>query len=247
MRKHLVWVLGLALAVGVVGIASATNTQGITAQVGPSAVAKLPKTTLKPTKLRTITTTGCQSPCSGAGAIKPVSKAQVSFDNDIVFTTKGIATCPKSKLDATTTAAARAACPKAIVGQGQAKVGVAGDPSPGAEVAAVITAFNGPKQGGKDVIYLHTRVDAIANTTILTGVLTKVGGDFGNRLDVTVPPLTANSATKVFDVTVQHGKYVRAHCGDKNKTLNYKGKFTYSGGEPSKTVSDIQKCKVQGR
>jgi hypothetical protein len=108
----------------------------------------------------------------------------------------------------------------------------------------VITAFNGPKQRGLDVIYLHTRVDAIANTTVLTGVLHKVGGDFGNRLDVTVPPLTANSATKVFDVTVQHGQYVRAHCGDANKTLNYKGKFTYSGGEPSLTAKDIQKCRV---
>jgi hypothetical protein len=247
MRKHLVWVLALALAVGVVGVASATNTQGITGQIGPSAVAKLPKTTLKPTKLHTVTTTGCQSPCSGGGAIKPVTKAQVSFDNDIVFNTKGIATCPKSKLDNTTTDQAKANCPKAIVGSGHAVVAVAGDPSSGAEVTANITAFNGPKQGGKDVIYLHTRTDAIANTIVLTGVLTKVGGDFGNRLDVTVPPLPLGSATKVFDVTVQHGKYVRAHCGDKNHTLNYKGKFTYSGGEPSQTVKDTQKCKVQGR
>jgi hypothetical protein len=244
MRKHLVWVLAVALAVAVAGVAVGKNTQGLTTQVGPSAVAKLPKTTLKATKMRTVTTTNCAAPCSGAGAIKPVTKAQVSFDNDIVFNTKGIATCPKSKLDATTTSQAKAACPKAIVGHGQAKVAVAGNPDASAEVAAVITAFNGPKQHGLDVIYLHTRVDAIANTTVLTGVLHKVGGDFGNRLDVTVPPLTANSATKVFDVTVQHGQYVRAHCGDSNKTLNYKGKFTYSGGEPSLTAKDIQKCRV---
>lgn len=244
MRKHLVWVLAVALAVAVAGVAVGKNTQGLTAQVGPSVVAKLPKTHLKSTKLRTVTTTNCAAPCSGAGAIKPVTKAQVSFDNDIVFTTKGLATCPKSKLDATTTSQAKAACPKAIVGHGQAKVAVAGNPDPAAEVSAVITAFNGPKKGGKDVIFLHTRVDAIANTTVLTGVLNKVGGDFGNRLDVTVPPLTANSATLVFDVTVQKGQYVRAHCGDKNKTLNYKGKFTYSGGEPSLSATDIQKCRV---
>jgi hypothetical protein len=247
MRKHLVWVLALALAVGVVGIARGTNTQGLQAQVGPAAVAQLPKTTLKATKLRTITTTGCQAPCSGAGAIKPVTKAKVSFDNDIVFNVKGIPTCAKSKLDGKTTAQARNACPRAIVGQGKALVGVAGDPSPGAQVAAVITAFNGPKKGGKPVIFLHTRVNAIANTTILTGVLNKVSGDYGNRLDVTVPPLTANSATKVFDVTVKHGGYIRAHCHDSNKILNYKGTFTYSGGEPSRTVKAKQACKVNGK
>ena len=244
MRKHLVWVLALALAVGVVGIASGANTQGLAVQFGPSAVAKLPKKTYKSSKLRTVTTTNCQQPCSGAGAIKPVTSAKVSFDNSIVFSTKGIATCPKSKLDATTTQQARNNCPKAIVGQGKAVVGVAGDPSPGAEVTGLITAFNGPKKGGKDVIFLHVRVDAIANTTVLTGVLNKVGGDFGNQLAVTVPPLTANSATKVFDVTVKHGSYVKARCDDKNHLLNYKGTFTYSGGEPSKTVKAKQACKV---
>ena len=43
MRKHLVWVLAVALAVAVAGIAVGKNTQGLTAQIGPSVVAKLPK------------------------------------------------------------------------------------------------------------------------------------------------------------------------------------------------------------
>ena len=59
MRKHLVWVLAVALAVAVAGIAVGKNTQGLTAQIGPSVVAKLPKKTLKSTKLRTVTTTNC--------------------------------------------------------------------------------------------------------------------------------------------------------------------------------------------
>jgi hypothetical protein len=251
MRKHLVWVLALALAVGVAAVAMGANTQGIKVQVGPAKVANLPKKNLKTTIMRTITTTNCVQPCSGAGAIKPVTKAQVWFDNDIVFNTKGIPTCPKNKLLGTTPEQAKANCPKAVVGSGQAIVGIAGDPSPGAQVTSPITAFNGPKKGGKDVIFLHVRTDAIASTIVLTGVLNKVKGDYGNRLDVAVPPLPAGSATKVFDVSVggglvtqKHVHYVSAHCGDSNKTLNFKGKFTYSGGEPTKNVSSTQKCKV---
>lgn len=86
---------------------------------------------------------------------------------------------------------------------GKATVGLAGSPDPTAQITGVITAFNGKPKGKAPVILLHTRVDLIGSTTVLTGVLSKKGGDYGNRLDVTVPPLGAGSALKVFDVTVQ--------------------------------------------
>lgn len=244
MRKHLIWVLGLALVVAVSGIATAANTQSLSAGVTPN---KLPKSKLQGVKLNVTTEAG--STDVGAGAVKPATQVDVFFDNDITFNPKGIATCAKNKVQDLDTAQAKAACPKAIVGSGKATAYVTGNPSAATTVSGTITAFNGPPQGNKPTIVLHTRVDAVATTTALTGVLSKAGGDLGNKLAVTVPLLPGGTALGLFQTTVtkKTGKnnYVSAKCGDKNKTLNFKGVYKYSGGEPSKTVLAKQSCKVK--
>jgi hypothetical protein len=249
MRKHLVWVLGVAVAlvVGITGVASATNTQTMDVIVTPS---KVPKNKYKAGKLESKTVTGCQSPCGGAGAIKPVTKAQIFYDKDIKFDSTGIKQCKPAQIENTTTQQAKAKCAASLVGTGQAKVKVGGDPNSG-DVNAVITAFNGQPVGGKPLILLHTRVDAIGQTTVLKGVLFSVGGKYHYRLDVTVPPLPLNTATTLFDVTVQHTVavggvkhvYISAKCSASNKTWDYKGTFTYSGAPPI-TATDTDKCQV---
>jgi len=244
MRKHLVWVLGLALAVSITAVATAENTQKLSVNFKP---AKAPKTKSIGGVLHTITTAGTTT--TGPGAIKPANKVQVFFDNDFTFNTKGIKSCDPAKIQGSTTAEAMAACGKSLVGKGKATVGIAGSPDPAAEVTGVISAFVGPPQGSKPTIVLHTRVESIGSTTVLTGVLSRVKGDLGNRLDVVVPPLAGGSALKVFDVTVTKktgtNNFVSARCADKNKTWNFKGIFNYSGGEPTKTVTATQKCTVR--
>jgi hypothetical protein len=230
MRKHLVWVLGVtvALAVGMTGIASATNTQTMDVTVTPS---KVPKNKYRAGKLRS-------------------TKAQIFYDKDIKFDSTGIKQCKPAQIENTTTAQAKAKCAASLVGSGQAKVKVGGDPNSG-DVNAVITAFNGQPVGGKPQILLHTRVDAIGQTTVLRGVLFSVGGKYHYRLDVTVPPLPLNTATTLFDVTVQHTVkvggvkhvYISAKCSASNKTWDYKGTFTYSGAPPI-TATDTDKCQV---
>lgn len=245
MRKHFVWVLGLALAIGITAVATASNTQKLQVSFSPSKAPAKGKGVGG--TLHTITTAG--STTTGPGAIKPATKVQVYFDDDFTFNAKGIGTCTLAKLANTTTAAAKAACGNAIVGSGKATTGLAGNPDPAAEIPGVITAFNGPKQGGKLTILLHTYVTALGAPVVLTGVLNVTGGDLGNRLDVVVPPLAAGAALKLFDVKVfkKTGKnnYVTATCSDKDKTWNFKGKFTFSGGEPSKTVTSKTKCSVK--
>src|SRR4051794_9859896 len=240
MRKHFLWVLGLALAIGISAIATAANTQSLKASIAPS---KLSKTKFQGTKLHTTTEAGS----ADGSQVKPATKVQVYYDNDIKFNSNGIPACPVAKVQDLDTAGARKACPKSIVGTGSGTAFIAGLPS--AVIPTVITAFNGPKQGGKSTIVLHPRADAAGNTPALTGVLNKVGGDLGNRLDVTVPPLPGGTALGLFDVTVgkKTGKnqYVSARCGDKNKTFNFKGVFKFSGGEPTKTLTATQKCKVK--
>ncbi len=250
MRKRFVWTLGLALALGVAAVAQAAtdNTQTMKVTVSPS---KQPKNAYGNASLHSVTTTGTTA--SGTFAITPVIKAQIFYDKEIKFDTKGLKQC-KTDLTGTTTQAALAACGKTKVGGGQAVVKIAGDPA-NANTVAKITAFNGKPVGGKPVILLHTRVDAIASTTVLVGKLNKTSGAFGWRLDVVVPPLPAGTATTVFDVTVGHkpvkvGKvvhrYVTAKCGD-GKWKN-KGTFFYKSDplDPTPNAGSLGATSQQG-
>lgn len=259
MRKHLVWVLGLALALGVTAVASADNTQSLRANFAPT---RAPKLTFQGGKLHVVTKAGATT--TGAFAVKPATKVFVYFDNDIRFNTTGIPSCRVSQVQDLPTAQARAKCRSAIIGGGKATAYVSGDPNPNGQIIpgvsnvlpGVITAFNGPKQGGRPTIILHTRVDAVATTTALTGVLSQQRGDLGNRLLVTVPPLPASTALGLFDVTVGkrtgRNQYVSARCRDANRTLNYKGIFNYdqtnsgtNGVAPRKVLFAKQRCTVK--
>jgi len=244
MRKHLVWVLALALAIGVSSLAIGANSQTITAKLGTT---KLPKTKFKGTSINVITTTSDTD-----GSVSPATRAKISFDDDLQFFTRGIPICDKGDLTNTTTAEAKKVCGKAQVGAGAAEVAIAGDPS--APAKAVVTAFNGKPAGGKPVILLHSRTEQpIGNTIVLVGTLKPASGDFGKVLDVVIEPLPFGTAITRFQTRVQktfrfNGKsrsYVSARCNDSNRTLNYKGAFTYQGS-PSKTATFAQKCTVQG-
>ncbi len=242
MRKHMIWVVALALAVAVSAVSGAATTQQLDVSVKPS---KAPKDKYVAGKLHVTTLAGTDS--TGPLAVKPATTVQIWFDDDIRFDPTGVPPCPASKVSSLDTAGAIAACPKSIVGTGKATAYVAGNPA--VVLPGVITAFSGPKKNGKATIVLQTRVDASGTTTAITGILNPTKGDLGNRLDVTIPPVPGSSAVGLFDVTIgkKTGKnqYISVRCGDKNRTLNYKGHFNYAGGEPSKTLTTSQKCTVR--
>jgi hypothetical protein len=245
LRKHLIWVVALTAAVAAVavgGIATAENSQTINAAVTPS---KLPKTgPAKGVAINVVTTTNDTD-----GDVDAATRAQVFFDDDLSFFTRGVKTCTKSQVEGKTTAAAKAACGKAQVGAGSADVGIGGNPD--AKATATVTAFNGKPQGGKPTILLHSFVQSLGQTTVLVGVLKNTSGDFGKVLDVDIDPLPFGTAITRFQTRVKKsftfkGKrrnYVSAKCADNNRTLNYKGKFTFDAGY-SKTATDTQKCTV---
>jgi hypothetical protein len=267
-RKHLIWVLGLALAVGVsavaLGAGNTNNTQTMDVTLTPG---KQSANKFGNAKLRSVTTTG--STTTGAFAITPVSGdpgAVIYYDKDIKFDNKGLPTCNLSQLEGTLPATALARCGKAKIGTGQLTVGLAGSPDPLAQIDGSILAFNGKPKNGHPILYLHVRVPAIANTSILTGTLLKQSGKFGWKLNVKVDPLPNGAAAKVFDVTVgrkpwitkkhvrRHGHrvtiktkhfYVAAKCADGK--WDYKGHFNYaSNGGPARSGSldttDSQPC-----
>jgi hypothetical protein len=245
MRRHLVWVLGLALAIGIANVAVGANFQTIDGTFKPNT--KLSKTKFKGGSVNVVTTTGTND----GSRVAPAVRAQVWFDDDMSFFTRGVARCNASRLTQTTTAQAKARCGAAQVGAGSATIALAGNPDPAAATGAVVTAFNGVPKNGKPVILLHARAETFGNTSILTGVLNKLGrrGDYGWRLDVKIDELPFGSAITRFQVKVKkqfrfRGKrrnYVSGRCGDRNRKLNYKGKFYFNGDSP-KSDTDAQAC-----
>ena len=124
MRKHLVWVLGLALAIGIANVAVGANFQKITGDV-QAEHEPVQDQVYKPGSINVITETG-----DNDGNVSPATRAQVFFDDDLRFFTKGVPTCDAAKLTNTTTAQAKARCGNAQVGAGAATVALAGNPDP---------------------------------------------------------------------------------------------------------------------
>jgi hypothetical protein len=263
MRKHLVWFLAAILAISVAGYAWAradTSTSTATMKVTPK---KLSKTKFKKARIDVETSTVYNN--GGGTGTAPtkqpavVDKVTLGFDNDFKFTTKGLATCKQTDIAGTTTAAAKAKCGKAQVGQGHAVACFSGS-GLGSNCAAVfnqsqnvVTAFNGQPQGGKPTLLLHVRTDAgaIHQTNIIPGVLSKVkAGDIGWKLVFTVPALPATaltdfttSVTKSFTSKGKKYNYIAARCKDGNKKLNMTYDFHYStAGESEDKGSTFSKC-----
>lgn len=257
-RAYLVGALALALAVSVAGIGGAAagdTIQTFKAKVKPN---KLPKKKRKGVAL-TVKTTVAKEGADGQPDPDVVpakaKKVKIDFDDDLKFTTKGLAKC-KANISALTAEQARQACKKAQVSKNKGTKGEAKLPNPNGGVItlpAKVTAFNGPPRGKKPVILLHTDAAGGAVINVLTGVLKKsrAGKDFGKRLDVAVPPLGGGAAAiSVFKVKVKKTyrsrgkkrKYISARCKDKNRKLNSKALFKYTDA-PKETVKSKQKCK----
>jgi hypothetical protein len=247
MRKHLVWVLGLAVALGVTGIAIGGSTQqhSIKAKIAP---ARQDDNRFGPASLDFTT----PSTCTGENCrLNAANRVRVFFDDDIKITVGGLARCNPATLANTTTAQARARCRSSMVGQGVTEAYIAGNPD--ASVSGTNTVFNGPPRGGRPTLVVHNRIDAIASTVVLVGVFKQASGDFGVVLDVNVPPLTANTALASFQTKVQKSfrfrgnrkHYVTARCGDNNRTWNFRGRDDYGGGEPPLTANVSQRCTIK--
>jgi hypothetical protein len=260
-RKHLVWVLGLALALGVSGVAQATSQQHLTASINKT---KLPKKKFtKGVALAVhVSTTGTAD--VGPAPLLPAQTktSDIHFGKDLKFTSKGIPQCNQNDpaIQSGTTAQAIAACgpggtasggEDSTVGTGTAKAQTI-LPPPNNNVDVIVTAFNGLPQNGNPTIILHSRAESLNNTTPLVGELQ------GTTLHVPVPQLASGIATLTdFQTTVEKkikaagGKkkkkknYVSARCKSKSKTIEVTSDWTYYDGAPPLTADNETpiKCK----
>jgi hypothetical protein len=160
--------------------------------------------------------------------------AQIIFDKkDMKFNTKAVPGCDPSSIAGTTTAAALAACGSAQVGAGSAIAALPfGAGGTRTDYPVVVTAFNRSDAKG---ILLHSRVDSLGTTTVLTGAIS------GTTLNIQIPPLGGGvGAIAQFQTKVNKKDYVQGRC--KSKTIKTSSTFTFSDA-PAATASDSQKCK----
>jgi hypothetical protein len=238
-------VVGLAGALSAVGISWGATTVHVSDSKGllPS---KLPKQRYVPASLNVVVHSTTDTPEE-----TPVATTDVvlDFDDDGKITTKGLAIC-NANLQALTTQQARSQCARSFIGRGAARAIAPG----GIETTAVVSAFNGPKQGGNPTIRLHSATSLGINI-VLTGTIDPNGasGDYGARLHVPVgaqtPPGTiitrfATTVEKSWRFRGKKYSYITARCHDGNKTLNIKGAFEMASG-PNQTATDTQRCKVR--
>jgi hypothetical protein len=223
--------LSLAAAVSVAGVAMAgsasqgTVTQSLEAALTPTSVPK--KGTPKAGKIAVGVEVTDSQPGQSA---PPATKVDIAFDEDIFFTTKGLATCTTQEIVQLRSDAARSKCKKAYIGadgppvlpsstetnSALAQCGTTGDPA--ATIPTVVSAFNGPMKGKNPTLLLHADATppgaGTAIVQVLEGTLIKTPGPGpGERakapkpqsrtLSVQVPPLAGGAcAIKRFEATI---------------------------------------------
>jgi hypothetical protein len=217
MRKHLIRAIaiGAVLALSVAASAAAKREVVRTGNLflvdnGGITPYKLPRHRQAPIAARISgeigTTDGSHPP-----AVKTVT---VDFDKTLGLNAKGLPACPGGRLEARTTAAAKAACPKAIVGTGEGEVEVEFAEQKPFTAKGPIVLFNGGVHGGKTLLYIHTYVAVPAPTAVIATVsINHINrGHFGMHTLTQVPVIAggAGSVTK-FKLSI-------------NRRFTYKGK-----------------------
>ena len=86
-------------------------------------------------------------------AIRPRSKTELDVDRTIQVDAKGLPVCRQGQLKASTTAAAKQACPDAIVGSGTAEVEVAFPEQAPFSANGPVLLFNGGVHGGTTLLF----------------------------------------------------------------------------------------------
>lgn len=174
------------------------------------------------------------------GEVPPIlEKLAFELDRHGHPDTTGLEVCTAGKLQATTVAAARKACPNAIVGKGFGRGVVTFPEQRPIPVSSPLTIFNGPRVHGDPSLlgHFYTTVP-VATTFIVPAVIETIHhGIYGYRVEAKIPKIAGGyghpiSGHLTFDRKWTYkGKkhsYVNARC--ENGRLQAKGEFTFNDG-----------------
>jgi hypothetical protein len=254
-RKIAVVVLGLTALVGATANAERSQSGSlIVALNGGIAPRKLPRHRRAPVAVRL------------AGRVLTQDNLPVPRVNWIrlelawrgVLDTRGLGTCPRARLDGTTTRLALAHCQDAEVGQGRlyARVFLPGEPGLG--VRARLTAFNGRTKEGRHAVLVHAYSSDPPVSFVIPFSVHHRSGNFHTvlvaliRRSVGPFPHVANFEIKVGRHFLYRGhehSYISAACpvpkGFTAAFLSFaRATYTFEGGKQL-TTDSVRSCRAR--
>ena len=175
-----------------------------------------------------------------SGEIPPILETLAfEFDKHGHVDTTGLEVCTAGKLQATTVAAARKACPNAIVGKGFGTGVVTFPEQRPIPVSSPLTIFNGPRVHGNASIlgHFYTTVP-VATTFIVPVVIEKIHkGVYGYRVKAKIPKIAGGyghpisghlTVARKWTYKGKKHSYVNARC--ETGHLQARGEFTFNDG-----------------
>ncbi len=168
-------------------------------------------------KVRFETTDGTHMPAFRGGTFE--------VDRNVAFDAKGLPVCRRGALEASDSAAAKAACGDSIVGTGNGTVDIAFPESTPIRVESPITFFNGGVRNGTTMLFVHIYITVPVPTSVVTKVkFRKVGGGlYGTRIVSEVPVIAGGSGSvvaasfrlkRLFEYRGAERSYLKAKCPD---------------------------------
>lgn len=130
----------------------------------------------------------------------PLRHAVLELDKHGHAETRGLEKCPKSRLFATTTKQARAACPGAIVGTGYGTALIELPEQKPIEASSALTIFNAPEKHGNPTGIGHAYLSYPLPTTYLVEAeLESVNnGRYGYRVEVDFPKIANDYGSPIY-------------------------------------------------
>jgi hypothetical protein len=241
-----------ALAVG--GTAEALHLQvgkllvDANATIEPSA---LPAKSSAPVEVTSTVRVSTNDGSAPAGLRKLV----LQFDKHGSVDASAFPKCTMAKLAGKTSDAARAACPKAIVGEGIARAVVSFPNQAPFTISSPLIFFNAPPTGGKPTLIAHAYEKVPAPQALLTPVVIErvSKGRYGYQINVEMPEIAggygaATLSKATIGATRKRGGetigFVNAHCA--GGRLQIFGIVYFGGGEGFTNGTLVQPCHVEG-
>jgi hypothetical protein len=161
---------------------------------------------------------------TASGELPPiVDTLTIEYDRHGSVQTTGLPVCTAGELQATTVAAARRACPGAIVGKGEGHAIVQFPEQAPIPISSPITLFNGPKVRGDDTVLAHAYTTVPVPTTfIVPVVIEKIHhGVYGYRTIAKIPKIAGGAGHPIagslkighkWTYKGVHHSYLNARC-----------------------------------
>jgi hypothetical protein len=163
--------------------------------------------------------------------------------------------CTLAKLQGKTSDAARAACPKAVVGEGIARAVVTMPGQAPFTISSPLIFFNAPPTGGQPTMIVHAYEKVPEPKALLVPlVVERVNkGRYGYQIDVEMPEIAggygaATLSKATIGATLKRGGntvgFVNAHC--EGGRLQVFGIVYFGGGEGFTNGTLVQPCHAEG-